>query len=145
MDVGRTRRGGKLAGLIRNPVVIAALIFLLNVVLSNIIAVALTLLNIKNSSIITFGGLMAAYVIGIIHAATVKEPMPKRTKIIATVLYTLAGIAVTVITLIAAGLSIIQQPALTISIGLSIVYAVVIYFFMGLGEKPILRATQKRS
>ena len=139
MTTGKT--SNRLVSLIRNPIVIAALIFVLNIVLGQIIATILNILSIKNSTIITYGGLMAAFIIGSIHAKVVKEKMPNRTKIIATVIYTLAGTAAAIIVLIATGLPIVQLTMI-ITLGFSLVYAIVIYLFLGLGEKGILKAMQ---
>ena len=137
-------RKSKLAELIRNPFILAAAIFLLNILIGWILIAILTITNIANSLLSWLGIITAAYIIGGIHAVLVKEPIPAKTKAIAVICYSVAVFVSALIVLAAAGLP-LSTSVLVINVVLGVTYAVAVYAFLGIGEKGFLRtAAQKK-
>ncbi len=134
----------ELTGLIRNPLVLGMAIFVLNIPLGWILIAILTITNIENGFLSSAGGLIAASIIGGVHAALVKEPIHVKTKIIAVICYSIVGFATSLMVPAALGLP-LNVGIFAINATLSIIYAVAIYVFIGIGEKGFLRtAVQKK-
>ena len=126
--------------LFKNQWILTGLFILISVVFSYI-GPALSIFGINNISTATVGIFMGAFFVGYIYAMYFNEPIPKQLKINVTVIYTAFQIMSAIALLVVFG---VAYPVMVlISIGLPLVYAVIIYLLISLGSKAQLDAVKR--
>jgi hypothetical protein len=128
--------------LLKNSWVLAGLLLVVNIVLGLIMLLIFNFLKIS-SSLAGIAGIAGAMLVGQIYTANFKEIMPKKLRINATAIYTLAQIVLGSLYLFILGMS-NNLSFFGILIVISLFYSLFIYWMLGSAGKTYLKALQKK-
>jgi len=128
--------------LLKNAWILAGLILVINLVLGLIFQVIFILLKTTNY-LSSVAGLLSAYLVGYVYSSNFRQIMPKHLRFNTTVIYIIAGIIIGGISL-----SLVVEQfnyvLMAILLGTNLLYAVIIYFMLGLAGKYVLAKHKKK-
>ena len=128
--------------ILKNAWILSAMLFFFSILLAFLVQLIVFFLGIKSSSLSSISGVMVAFILGQIYVSQFKEVMSPQLKLRVSSIYALVQIIVGVLY----GIIFISTDVFlfgALVIGVTLLYAALIYVSLGLGSQSYVRMLEK--